>query len=151
MSHGQALFLLARKVDTTLWHTCMFNMTLEPSLGCQLLAVSPCLPYHRRAATVVALLSINKKSSYTRGPCPQRARESMGMQTSSCLLSLVGGSLHVPLEGIGRQKGPQQLKVFTRLSGDMNVRVGLAGCLKAKGKAVRIGVKRPEFWSEREE
>lgn len=52
-----------------------------------------------------------------------------------------GGSLHVLLEGISRQKGPEgQLKIFTRLSGDMNVRVALAGCLKAQRKAVRLGI-----------
>lgn len=52
-----------------------------------------CLTYHRCAVTAIAPLSINKKSGNTRDLCPQHARESMEIWTSSCpLAQAVDGS-----------------------------------------------------------
>lgn len=52
-----------------------------------------------------------------------------------------GGNLHLLLEGITRQKQQQWLKIFTRLPGDMSLKVALARCLKTGGRAVGTGIR----------
>lgn len=114
-------FLLARKVCATLHYS--FHLAAS-CLPC------PLPDLHGQAATAVGLLSINKKSG------SQRTRESMGMWTSSCLLAqVVETSMSSGRHEWAKSDHSCWLKIFSSLSGDMNLTVVLPGCLKARRKA----------------